>query len=112
MAFVAIQLHRLNDRAARFRIRRERLGAFLKEAESLAGLIRTSGTDPSAAKVDDWVLRTEAFLQTEMDSSYVARFHNFSGLTFYSDGSAAAALRNRIEGGSRRLHEFIAEFSD
>jgi len=110
LTIVAVQLPRLNDRDARFRARREKLGQFLKDAESL--MKRRDEEPLPFQEHNDWVARVEAYLRSEADSSYAARFSNFSGMTFYVDGTPKSAFDNSLQGRSSRLHEFIREFSE
>jgi hypothetical protein len=110
LVLVAVQLHRLNDRDARFRGIREALAAFATEASALAA---KASEEPLPVEAhNDWVARVEAYLRTELDSSFAARFGNFSGMTFYGDGSPRSKLKNSLDGRTRRLHEFIREFAE
>ena len=109
LVFVAIQLHRLNDGSSRFKAHREQLAVFMKEAE---GLRARSVEEPLPVPAhNEWVSRVEAYLKEQLDASYAARFGNFSGMTFYGDGSQRSEYENSIRGRSTRLHEFIKEFS-
>ena len=110
LAVVAVQLHRLNDREARFRKIREKLAAFAEEAAVLVG--RHIEEPLPIQEHNDWVSRVEAFLRSELDSSYRARFSNFSGMTFYGGGSAKSTYKNSVDGRTRRIHEFMREFSE
>lgn len=104
---VAVRLQRLNDRSARFRSRREDLARSLDEAERL--LRAHTGRRLPADVAHDWIARVEKYLREQLDPSYVARFGNFSGMTFFS---GAGPEKNAIDGHCRRLHEFIREFSE
>ena len=109
LTFVAVQLNRLNDKSTRYKAHREQLAGFMKEAE----VLRTRSTEvplPVQAH-NEWVARVEAYLTEQLDASYAARLGNFSGLTFYGDGSQKSEYENSINGRSKRLHEFITEFS-
>jgi len=108
LAFVAVQLHRLNDKSSRFKAHREQLAGFMKEAEVL--LARSTEEPLPVPEHNEWVARVEAYLREQLDNSYAARFGNFSGMTFHSDGSQRSQNRNSINGRSTRLHEFITEF--
>jgi hypothetical protein len=110
LTVVAIQLHRLNDKDARFRTRREKLAQFMKEAESL--LKKCDENPLPIQEHNEWVARVEVYLNDEVDSSYATRFGNFSGITFYGDGSQRSSFKNSLQGRSKRLHEFISEFSE
>lgn len=107
LAFVAVQLHRINDRTSRFKASREHLAAFMKEAEAL---LARSNEDPLPIQDhDEWAKRAETYLTEWLDASYAARFGNFSGMTFYGDGSEKSSYKNSISGRSTRLHQFIKE---
>ncbi len=110
MTVVAIQLQRINDRSARFRRVREGLAAEVERATSL--LKRQTDSPLPIKEHNDWIAEVESWLQGNLDRSYVVRFGNFSGMTFYSDGSERATFRNSLDGRVRRLNEFIQEFSE
>lgn len=110
LVLVAVQLHRLNDRTARFRGIREALAAFAIEASAL--LARAFEEPLPVEAHDEWVSRVEAYLRTELDSSFAARFGNFSGMTFYGDGSTRSQFKISLDGHTQRLHEFIREFAE
>ena len=110
LTLVAIQLHRLTDREARFRGIREKLAAFAEEASSL---VAKSTEQPLPVEEHNaWVSRVEGYLRSELDASYIARFSNFSGMTFYGDGSPRSQLKNSLDGRTRRIHEFMREFGE
>jgi hypothetical protein len=110
LTFVAVQLHRLNDRTSRFKAYRERLGGFIKEAEVL--LARSAEEPLPIQEYTEWAARVENYLTECLDASYGVRFGNFSGMTFYGDGSEKSTYENSISGRSTRLHQFITEFSE
>lgn len=110
LTVVAVQLHRLNDRDARFRLIREKLAGFADEATALA--TRSTENPLPIKEHNDWVSRVEAFLGSELDSSYSTRFSNFSGMTFYGDGSEKSSFKNSLDGRTRRLHEFMREYKE
>jgi hypothetical protein len=92
----------------RHHAQREQLGSFLLEAQALTA---RANEDPAPlAAHDDWVARVEYYLAEALDSSYVARFGNFQGMTFYIS-NPNSGLKKSLEGRSRRLHEFIAELA-
>jgi hypothetical protein len=110
MAFVAVQLHRINDKSTRLRILRQALAA---EVERATALLQRQTESPLPMKdYNDWIQAVEAWLLKNLDQSYVVRFGNFSGMTFYSDGSERATFRNSLDGRVRRLNEFIHEFTE
>ena len=107
LTLVAVQLHRINDRTTRLKTHRECLAAFMKEAEVL---LTRSNEDPLPMEShDDWVGRVEAYLKEQLDVSYAARLGNFSGMTFYGDGSQKSNYKNAINGRTTRLQQFITE---
>ena len=110
MTFIAVQLQRINDRSARFLKVREGLAAEVERATSL--LKRQSESPLPIKEHNDWIAEVESWLQSNLDRSYVVRFSNFSGMTFYSDGSERATFRNSLDGRVHRLNEFIQEFSE
>lgn len=85
------------------------LGKFLTEGQQLLPESRDSPL--KIREHNDWVERAEAYLGQHLGSAYVVRFSDFSGMTFYGDGSERSNLRKSVDGRSRRLHEFIAEVS-
>jgi hypothetical protein len=80
LAGVAVQLHRLNDRHTRFRVHRENMARFLADAQEL--LQASSGRRITPQEYSSWVSRAKTYLAEHLDSSYVARFGDFSGMTF------------------------------
>lgn len=104
---VAVLLQGLNDRSVRFSRHRENLARFLNEAEDLFRVHNGRRIPEDAYK--DWVVRTTTYLRDQLDESYVTRFGNFSGMTFFSGGGPE---RIALEGHCRRLHEFIREFAE
>ena len=110
MSFVAIQLQRVNDRSNRFRIVREALAAEVARATTL--LKRQTESPLPFKEHNEWVAEVESWLQQNLDQSYVVRYSNFIGMTFYSDGSEKATFRNSLDGRVRRLNEFIQEFRE
>lgn len=104
LSIVAANMHRLNDRAKNFERKREHLGAFLAEANSL--LAAHNGRDMPERDYQNWHARLEEYITRELDSSYNARLNDFSGMTFFSGGGI---FRNAIVGHCQRLNEFIKE---
>ena len=110
LTVVAVHLHRVNDGDARFRGFREALAIFVEKASSLSA--RASEEPLPITACNEWVSSVEAYLRGKLDASFVARFGNFSGMTFYGDGSPKAHYKNSLDGRTRRLHEFIREFAE
>lgn len=109
LVVVAVQLQRLNDRSARFREHRENLGRFLDEAGSILNRYSGPGQRVPKEEHDNWVTRVQTYLSEQLDASYVARFNNFSGMTFFS---GSGPEKNSVNGHCRRLHEFIKELGE
>ena len=106
---IAVALQRLSDNDRRYRKLRESLGQFLLEGSALMSRI---DSDPlPVADANAWNERVKVFLAKDLDASYVARFSNFSGMTFYGGGSERSNLRNSLQGRTHRLHEFLKEFA-
>jgi hypothetical protein len=61
------------------------------------------------AEHNAWVDRMNAYFAEQNAEEYAVRLSDFSGMTFYGDGSERSRMSNSIDGRSRRLHEFIAE---
>ena len=110
LTFVAVQLQRVNDREARFRMIREKLAQFADAATNLAA--RSSEDPLPIAEHNGWVSNVEAFLRSELDASYASRFGNFSGMTFYGDGSLKSNYKTSLSGRTQRIHEFMREFGE
>ena len=91
------------------RQRAEKLAAFLKEAENLRQRLEESPLP--IRDHNEWVERVSQYLKENLGTAYEIRFGDFSGMTFYGDGSERSKMSRSIEGRSRRLHEFIAEVS-
>ena len=108
-AIIAIYLHRLNDRSSRYRAHREKLASFIKEAHAI--LARLNEQPLPIGDYNEWVERVVKFLTESLDESYAVRFNDFSGMTFYGDGSERSRLKNAIDGRIRRLNEFLPELN-
>ena len=87
----------------------EKMAGFLKEAKNLRQ--RLDENPLPIRDHNEWVERTSQYLKENLGTAYEVRFSNFSGMTFYGDGSERSNMSKSIEGRSRRLHEFIAEVS-
>lgn len=87
----------------------EQLANFIVVAQKLRQRL---GDNPLPIKDhNDWVARVNEYLRTNLGSAYEVRFSDFSGMTFYGDGSERSKMSQSLEGRSRRLHEFISEIS-
>ncbi len=115
-AGVAVYLHMqvgpsgLGDVGIEDRVRhREQLAAFLTEAQQLR--TRLAEVPLPIEDHNEWVGRVGAYLRGNLGKAYEVRFGDFSGMTFYGDGSERSTMSRSIEGRSRRLNEFISELS-
>ncbi len=57
----------------------------------------------------DWVEKVNSYFQKHKGAGYEVRLNDFSGMTFFGDGSEKSKYANSIDGRLRRLHEFIKE---
>jgi hypothetical protein len=58
-----------------------------------------------------WVEAMETYFRKFGRADYVVRLSDFSGFTFYSDGSKKSEYSNAIDGRLRGLHEFLRELA-
>jgi hypothetical protein len=86
-----------------------KLADFIKEAQKLRQ--RLDEKPLPIRDHNEWVARVSKYLRGNLGSAYKVRFGDFSGMTFYSDGSGKSKMSQSIDGRSRRLHEFISELS-
>jgi len=86
-----------------------KLADFIKEAQKLRQ--RLDENPLPKRDHNEWVEHVSKYLQENLGTAYEARYSDFSGMTFYGDGSERSKMSRSIEGRSRRLHEFIAELS-
>lgn len=103
----------LDDKARRRRIR-EQLANLLEEG----GQIRHIVVDPAqplpilSQRANAWGLKVQAFLRTNLDESYVARFLSNAGLPIMTSPNISARYRNlwrTISNRMARLDQFIQE---
>ena len=104
---LAIALHARKENSSQEHAHREKLATFLAEAQRLR--LRLNEKPLPITDHNAWVEKVAAYLQKHLGQAYVVRFSDFSGMTFYSDGSERSNMERAIEGRSRRLHEFISE---
>ena len=88
---------------------RGQLAAFLTEAQQLR--TRLDEVPLPIGEHNAWVDRVGEYLRDNLGKAYEVRFSDFSGMTFYGDGSDRSRMSRSIEGRSRRLNEFMAELS-
>jgi len=58
---------------------------------------------------NDWVKRMNTYFLSHKGRGYEVRLSDFSGMTFYGDGSERSNFKKSIDGRLRRLHEFLSE---
>ena len=104
---IATALHWLGDKDRRYRSLRASMGSYLQDCSAL--LNENQSGPPPTEKANQWIGQVSEFLAKDLDQSYVARFHNFSGITFFGDGSERSNVRNALEGRAQRLQEFLQE---
>jgi len=102
-----------SERSARLSIRLK-LAEFINEGTELRRRCANESEPPPVAEADQWAERTEAFLRSSLDESYVARFGNAAGLPMV--GTAISSIPHRtlwfgIHVRLARLNEFLEELS-
>jgi hypothetical protein len=106
-ALLAIYLHRASDSSVVHASHRDLLSSYLTEAQKLRSRL---GEQPlPVSDHNAWVEKVSVYLRENLGPSFEVRFSDFSGMTFYGDGSDRSQMSRSLEGRSRRLHEFIAE---
>lgn len=88
------------------------LGKFMQMGQEIVYACCEEQSPPPMEAFQHWAAVTEEFLRSELGQSYVARFHDSSGLSMQACTIVSvphrniwAALRNRMA----RLNEFLAE---
>lgn len=85
------------------------ISAFIQEGQKLMN--RREETPLPIEEHNAWVSRMETYLRKLRRADYAVRLNDFSGLTFYGDGSDKAKYSRAIDGRLRRLHEFLRELA-
>lgn len=86
---------------------KDQLAAFLTEGQYLRSRLNE---DPlPIGEHNAWVDRVDKYLRVKFGKAAEVRFSDFSGMTFYGDGSERSKMSCSLEGRSRRLHEFISD---
>ena len=83
------------------------LADFLAQAQRLQARV-----DEVPIPVEDhntWVQTVEDYLRTRLGPGYMVRFSDFSGMTFFGEGTERSQMSRSLQGRARRLHEFISE---
>lgn len=88
-------------------VEEKELAAFIREGQKLRG---RSGEDPLPVEEhNEWVARMNTYFRNRKKHGYEVRLSDFSGMTFFGDGSERSKFSNSIDGRLRRLHEFLGE---
>ena len=96
-----------NPNYRHFQQHENQLAEFLIEAQRLRSRLNE---DPLPIRDHNaWVERVSGCLRENLTAAHAIRFSDFSGMTFYGDGSARSKMSRSLEGRSRRLHEFLSE---
>jgi hypothetical protein len=85
----------------------DELGKFLEEGQALMARAQDHDQPLPTEEANDWGQRLEEFVRERMGVAKAAVLTNFSGMTFFSNGSDRANLRNGIDGRLRRIVQFI-----
>jgi len=86
---------------------KDHLASLLVEAQQLTNRLNENPlpiTDHNA-----WVDRVNLYLKEHFGAAHEVRFNDFSGMTFYGDGSERSKISRSLDGRSRRLLKFISE---
>ncbi len=92
---------------ARRRIDPNKVAQFMREGQDLRA--RLNEEPLPIQEHNDWVDRMVSYFKHHKGRAYEARLSDFSGMTFYGDGSERSRMSTSIEGRVRRLHEFVSE---
>ena len=108
-AGLAVYLHTRKDGSSRNHWHSEQLATFLTEAQ---GLRRRLDEVPLPVRDhNEWVERVGGYLRQNLGRTYEVRFSDFSGMTFYGNGSERSQMLRSLDGRSRRLSEFMSELT-
>lgn len=87
----------------------QEISTFIEQGQGLM-----SRKDESPLPIEEhnaWVTRMETYFRKFGRADYGVRLSDFSGLTFYGDGSEKSKYSRSIDGRLRRLHEFLRELA-
>ncbi len=87
--------------------KKKALAGFLSEAHGLRA--RLNEQPLPVAEHNAWVNRVREYLKDDLGAEFEVRFSDFSGMTFYTDGSERAKLSRSLDGRSQRLIQFLEE---
>lgn len=85
----------------------EKISDFIREGQALRARLREEPLP--VQEHNDWVERMVGYFKQHKGRAYEVRLSDFSGMTFYGDGSERSRMGNSIDGRVRRMHEFISE---
>lgn len=106
-AFVFVVTDLIRRYAPSRGIEPEKLADFIREGQELRA--RLNEEPLPIREHNDWVEHMVSYFKQHKGGAYEARLSDFSGMTFYGDGSERSRMSRPIEGRVRRLHEFISE---
>ena len=87
----------------------QEISIFIEQGQRLM-----SRKDESPLPIEEhnvWVTGMETYFRKLGRADYAVRLSDFSGLTFYGDGSEKSQYSRAIDGRLRRLHEFLRELA-
>lgn len=93
--------------SGRARVTEQEISEFIRDGQRLR---ERSGEDPlPVAEHNVWVERMTTYFKGRKGRGYEVRLNDFSGMTFFGDGSDRSKFERSVEGRIRRLHEFLKE---
>lgn len=104
---VAAALAECFRRYLRTGVAAQELSAFIEQGQRLMN--RKEENPLPIGEHNAWVEEMETYFGKFGRADYVVRLSDFSGLTFYGDGSEKSKYSNALDGRLRRLHEFLRE---
>jgi len=91
------------------------LAALANEGMALARRCTNESEPPPTEEANQWARRTEDFLRTRLDDSYVARFRSHSGLPPMTTSIQSAPHRNlsvKLRVRLARLNQFLEKLAE
>jgi hypothetical protein len=85
------------------------VSAFIEEGRRL--MSRQMESPLPVQDHNEWVERMDSYFRKLGRHDFAVRLGDFSGFTFYGDGSERSRYSMGIDGRLRRLHEFLRELS-
>jgi hypothetical protein len=87
----------------------QEISAFIEQGQRL--MSRKQEDPLPIGEHNAWVEEMETYFRKFGRADYVVRLSDFSGLTFYCDGSEKSKYSKALDGRLRRLHEFLRELA-